>query len=296
MATLLDPTSVSLPLSIAAALAAPTDGDRTSVPVSGRRWMSRSWGRTGDPPLLLVHGIMSSAGVWWRVGAGLAAAGHRVVAVDLPGHGPNPDWQGRHRFDDTAADLAGFVRAAGLDTSDLAVVGHSWGGIVSAHLPAMGTSPACLVLLDPPILSIEQLEAMADDPWERRYATIDEARAAVLGANPALSEGDVEAKALALTEFDEEAMRAVLLRNSRFDGGLSALRDERAARIPTWLIRGDPVAGGLIPDDFVSTFAALLGSEHIISISGAPHAPQRSHPEATTFAILHALNQADRQA
>ena len=31
------------------------------------------------------------------------------------------------------------------------------------------------------------------------------------------------------------------------------------------------------------------GSDHVITISGAGHSPQRTHPEATILAILRAL-------
>jgi hypothetical protein len=31
------------------------------------------------------------------------------------------------------------------------------------------------------------------------------------------------------------------------------------------------------------------GRPHVLTLAGAPHAPQRTHPEATTLALLHAL-------
>jgi pimeloyl-ACP methyl ester carboxylesterase len=62
------------------------------------------------------------------------------VAVDLPGHGLNPTWSGRHRFADTAADLAAFLRAVELPMPELAVVGHSWGAMVAASVPKRRTS------------------------------------------------------------------------------------------------------------------------------------------------------------
>jgi pimeloyl-ACP methyl ester carboxylesterase len=39
------------------------------------------------PPIVLVHGLGVSADYWWRNGPPLAAAGHRVLAPDLPGFG-----------------------------------------------------------------------------------------------------------------------------------------------------------------------------------------------------------------
>ncbi len=41
----------------------------------------------GDgPPLVLVHGFMDNAALWAPI-LGALAARHRVIAVDLPGHG-----------------------------------------------------------------------------------------------------------------------------------------------------------------------------------------------------------------
>ncbi|WEO79076.1 alpha/beta hydrolase [Cryobacterium sp. SO2] len=41
----------------------------------------------GRVPVLLVHGIRSSAGMWRHQREQLALAGHPVLAIDLPGHG-----------------------------------------------------------------------------------------------------------------------------------------------------------------------------------------------------------------
>ena len=62
--------------------------------------------------------------------------------------------------------------------------------------------------------------------------------------NPDWSAEDVLAKAEALIQVDVDAARAVLLDNGDWDGGLADLSDPAADGIPTWLIRGDPAAGG----------------------------------------------------
>jgi pimeloyl-ACP methyl ester carboxylesterase len=244
--------------------------------------------------LLLLHGVTSNAGAWWRVGPALAAAGsangngRRVVAVDLPGHGPSANWSGRHRCSDTADDLAVYIRAAGLDLPELAVVGHSWGAMVTAHLPGAGILPGVIVLLDPPYLTVEQLEALTREPDGRPYDSVDDARAAVRLANPGWAVGDVEAKARALTEFDAEAVHAVLVHNGDYDAALAALARSET-RVPAWLIAGQWASGGFIPDSAIPMMRRQLGAERVIVIPGAPHSPQRTHPEATVAAILHAL-------
>lgn len=207
----------------------------------------------------------------------------------MPGHGQAAAWDGRHRFSDTAADLAGFIHHAGLERPELAVVGHSWGAVVAAHLPQVGFRPANLILVDPPWLTLEQLEALTLEPSERRYDSFDEARAAVRANNPDWSGGDVVSKAHALTEYDPACVRVVLLRNGPFDAGMSALRHPDADGVPVWLINGEWSAGGCIPDEKLPEVRAQVGLDRAITIAGGPHSPHRSHPEATVLAIMRAL-------
>ena len=82
------------------------------------------------PPLVLVHGAFDNAALWTPVLAALAGR-HRVLAVDLPGHGL------ADTFDYESADLAAvattFVRdvLVGLELDTVDLVGCSVGGFVS---------------------------------------------------------------------------------------------------------------------------------------------------------------------
>jgi pimeloyl-ACP methyl ester carboxylesterase len=284
-------TETQLPDAVEAALRDPTEGDRFAVEAAGIPWSALSWGEPGARPLLLIHGVTSSAATWWRIGPALAATGRRMVAVDLPGHGLTGHWRGHHRFRDNASDVAAFVRAAGLERDRLQVVGHSWGAVTAAALPAAGLRPATLVLVDPPALNHAVISQEASSPTEQTYTDIDEASSAVRAANPDWDQGDVHAKAEALTQLDEAAARSVLLDNGDWDGGLSDLADPAAAGIPTWIVRGEPAAGGYLGDEHVPAFAALIGADHVITIPGGPHSPHRTHPVQTTAALIRALGQ-----
>ena len=168
-------------------------------------------------------------------------------------------------------------------------MGHSWGGMTAAAFPGAGLAPATLVVVDPPVLPLDGMAAMTRDPIEWRYDSADEALAAMGAANPTWVFGDVAAKAEALTQFDEAAVREVLLRNGDWDGGYGDLADPSAASLDRWLIRGDPAAGGLVSNEAAARFAALLGSNRVITIARAPHSPHRTHPVETVAAILRAL-------
>jgi pimeloyl-ACP methyl ester carboxylesterase len=288
-------SAVALPAAARAALADPSPGRERWIEAPDRRWFAVSWGSPDDPPVLLVHGVTADSGTFWRVGPAVAAAGHHAVAVDLPGHGHTGAWHGRHRFVETAEDLAGFVAAAGLAPADLAVLGHSWGAMVVAWLPAAGLVPRVLILLDPPALTLDQLEAMTRDPEEQPPADRGDPAAAarmadaLRAAHPDWAAGDVEAKVDGLLRFDLEAVRAILLDNGDWDAGLAALGHPAARGVPAWYIRGESSAGGLIPEPRLAECEARVGRDHVITIPGAPHSPQRTHVEATVAAVLRAL-------
>lgn len=282
-------TASDLPARVAAALANPASGVRGAIEVDGLAWATLSWGDPGAPPMLLVHGVTSDSGTFWRIGPAIAASGRHVIAADLPGHGRTQGWTGRHRFTETAADLAAFIRAAGLDRPDLVVLGHSWGGMVVAALPAAGVRPAKMILLDPPALPRAGMELMTRDPNERHYDDLGEAISVIRATYPAWTEGDVLAKAEGLHRFEVEAARAVLLDNGDWDAGLAALEDPAAADAPVWYIRGDFAHGSLIPEAVVPALAARAGADHVLTIADGPHSPQRTHPEASLVAILRAI-------
>ena len=285
-------TTEVLPAPVAAALAEPYPGERITVDAAGIPWSALVWGDPGARPLVLIHGVTASAAVWWRVGPALTASGRRVIAVDQAGHGRTGHWQGHHRFRDNAADVAAFARAAGLVTDDLQVVGHSWGAVTAAALPLVGLRPATLVLLDPPVLSLEAISREASDPGQQPAATLDDAIAAIRSAEPAWDEREVLAKAEAIIQLDFEAARAVLLDNGDWDGGLADLRDPAAAGLDRWVIRGDPATGSYVDDEAALAFEAVVGADHVITIQGAPHSPQRTHPAETVAALLRVLGPA----
>ncbi|WP_328474041.1 alpha/beta hydrolase [Actinoplanes sp. NBC_00393] len=99
----------------------------------------------GDgPQVLLVHGSGHNAAVWSAV-AGFLVPGHRVVAVDLRGHGQNrADSQTPEQY---WRDLADVVAALGWRRPLLA--GHSTGGYAVTAVTAAGlVTPSALCVVD----------------------------------------------------------------------------------------------------------------------------------------------------
>jgi pimeloyl-ACP methyl ester carboxylesterase len=87
-------------------------------------------GGRGEPTLVFVHG-WSCDRSYWRAQVDHFAASHRVVAIDLGGHGES----GLGRSDWTIASFAGDVRVVveALGLRKVVLVGHSMGGAVVAE-------------------------------------------------------------------------------------------------------------------------------------------------------------------
>lgn len=91
--------------------------------------------QTGNgPDVVLIHGLSCSIAFWWFHVAEHLAHNHRVTAIDLRGHGVSGMTEAGYRAVDLAGDMAALLDH--LDVSRAHVVGHSFGGAVSAALAA----------------------------------------------------------------------------------------------------------------------------------------------------------------
>jgi pimeloyl-ACP methyl ester carboxylesterase len=102
---------------------------------------------TGGPPLLLVHGWGADSHQWsWHLDA--LAERHRVLAVDLRGHGYSSVPAEGNTPRRMAADLARLLAA--LDVPEIVAVGHSMGAqVVSVLAVEHPRLVAGLVAVDP---------------------------------------------------------------------------------------------------------------------------------------------------
>lgn len=113
---------------------------------------------TGDPTMLCLHGWCCDHRFF---GPQLEhfSDRHRVVAVDLPGHGTSapPD---EYTIDALAREVGSF--AAGTDMRSAIVVGHSLGAMVALALTRCAPDAVgALVLIDPPPLTTDAWKGIA---------------------------------------------------------------------------------------------------------------------------------------
>jgi pimeloyl-ACP methyl ester carboxylesterase len=91
-------------------------------------------GEPDAPAVVLIHGITESRATWRPIIAVLGGD-HRVLAVDLRGHGDSSPGD-KYNPGVYARDVIETVAAAGL--VDPLVVGHSLGGVVATAYAALG--------------------------------------------------------------------------------------------------------------------------------------------------------------
>lgn len=126
----------------------------------------------GDPPLVFVHGVACHRG-FWGPQLDRFAQDHRVVAVDLRGHGESDAPHQPYTMRAFADDLAWMSRQLG--TRRPVVVGHSLGGLVGLELAAAYPEcPSAVALIDSVLL-----------PSVHRPEVVHELVAALRGPAPA---------------------------------------------------------------------------------------------------------------
>ncbi|KAH7927994.1 alpha/beta-hydrolase [Leucogyrophana mollusca] len=249
------------------------------------------WGSPSAPKrALLIHGLMSSSGCWFRVAQALANEGYFVTAPDLLGHGTAP-----RSADCSLATLAAALHPLFDATRPFSIiVGHSFGGVVAlallSILPTTHITP--VLLLDPPILPPDQTPAhkQSMQRTERICAVVVEEVTSkiptvdgLMSANPKWSREDAVWKVLGAQLCDPAAIEAIFRQN--FPWSFEHLLEIIPANVRLSIIAGDPA---MHPAFFVDTAEAF---PHIrtTSVEGATHSIHREFPEVVSAAALAAV-------
>jgi lipase len=131
---------------------------------------THEWGDPSERPLVCLHGVSAHGERYRKLAVERWAAGFRVVAPDLRGHGRSgyePPWD----FATHIADLVDTIDSLGIEQADW--VGHSFGGRLLLELAsARPERIRRLVLLDPAIQILPHI-ALSVAEGERRDAVYD---------------------------------------------------------------------------------------------------------------------------
>lgn len=157
--------------------------ERSEVPVDGAAIELLTWGRRGDPGLLLLHGNSAHADWYSFIAPLVAEAGYRVAAMSFSGMGRS-DWRSAYSIEQWSAEAQLAAAAAGLFDAPVApwCAAHSFGGFVlMAAAARWGQRLGGAMIIDSPMRSVaqmaerEQRRRTQDYRPSRVYATLDEA-------------------------------------------------------------------------------------------------------------------------
>ncbi len=134
-----------------------------TIDVGGVRFGIRCWGdRNNGPPMLLLHSLGEESGSWSAFAEALAPA-HRVVALDLRGHGLS-DRATRYSLELMRDDVLAVIDH--LDLDDVCLVGHSLGGMVGYLVAMAGSRRVTRLVLEeaPAPLPLVPARPVPEDP------------------------------------------------------------------------------------------------------------------------------------
>lgn len=270
-------------------------GNAKTIEVPGGRIAYETDGE--GPLVVLAHGMGDSRSAYRFLAPLLAAAGYRVAAVDLRGHGESsPDWASCTHAD-IAGDLLAVIAAEG---GPAVIVGHSCSG--GAATVAAGTHPEQVTAVveigpatRPYAMSVAGL--LRSRRYRRGFVLL--ARGAFLGSVGAWG-SYLDHAYPGVKPADWDAWLTATLGDLRKDGRMRAVRaigtspaTGTAAQLPNVRCPALVIMGTLDPDwpDPQAEAAAIVGllpagTGRYVIIEGAGHYPHAQYPAQTVEAIL----------
>jgi 3-oxoadipate enol-lactonase len=256
--------------------------------VNGIHLRYESWG-VGSAPLVLLHGLGSSADDWFLQLPAFAPH-YLCVAVDLRGHGLSDKPEGRYSVGLFASDVAELLRDLALTPAH--ILGLSLGGMVAQQVAiAQPAAVRSLVLINtlpglwPPARQIVRVGVRRlSRPWRRPDMAQVAARiAADLFPDPAsgFMRAQVEAR---MAANDPAAYRRATLAVARFWPGAAL----RRLTCPALIIAGE--ADRVVPSVYQARLRKALPHARFVAIPAAGHACNIDRPEVVNAAVLEFLS------
>ena len=277
------------PLPMATAAAGERDTD-----VAGVRWRSREAPGKGGPPVVFVHGLLSSSASFKKV-LSSAAGGRPAVAVDLPGFGfSDRPWPYDYTVGAQAGALLRYLDARGFDR--VALVGNSLGGAVCLIAAAARPKRVAALVL------VGSASPIATIPWNFQ-----------LLRTPVVGEIEMELLVRPVMEFalkDRLFARAGRVTAETVDDWwlpvrvpgtrravLAAVRSSRRGyedlltrvRVPTLVLWGKE--DKILPAEEGFRLSSAISDARLVVLPDTGHLPQEETPEAFSRAVASFLDE-----
>lgn len=253
------------------------------------------------PRLLLLNGWPESWATWREL-IPLAAADHRVVAVDLPGIGASGPGTGPGAKRAIAGVLHDLARSLAL--TDLTVVGHDIGGMVTYAYLREYADLGRAVILDVPIPGVDPWDEFIRAPflWHFAFHAVPALPELLVGgqqeayfgyfydllaAAPGVPDGAVRGEQAAAYAAPD-ALSTSFGWYRAFDRDVEdnvAAAAGPPVTTPLLYLRGGAERGGAIDGYVAGLRRAGVANVTPALIAGAGHFPHQEAPEATWQAI-----------
>lgn len=267
-------------------------------------------GPDNGPPLVLLHGVTRR---WQDFNSILPALSlnHRVLGVDLRGHGRSGRVPGAYRVIDYVNDVVELIR----ETADepVVLIGHSLGSMVAAAVAARAPDRVRTLVLEDPTFEMTARRIRegtfldlfhAFQPHAGSQHTVS-AIARELGQAPIYLPGRSETVTLGSLR-NEVALRfsAACLKQLDRDVLTPAIAEQwldgydvpttlNSLKCPTLLLQGDFSAGGALPDPYATELASLIPGCVHIRVPGVGHNIHAENAEAMLRLVLPFLSSLD---
>jgi len=230
--------------------------------------------------VVLIHGAGDSAAVWDHQLAALGAE-HRLVALDLPGHGARLAEPAHADHAANAREVAAAIEQAGMERA--VVVGHSMGGAVALTyaLGDGGGSPerlrALVLVASGARLRMHPtfLEAARQRAEEAPGAPLAEP---VVPVERCLAAGAAPELVAWLRTHSGQATAQAVYADFEANNAFDVMDRLGAIRVPTLVIGG--ADDTMAPAKFVQYLADNIAGAQISLIPNAAHYPQAEQAEA----------------
>jgi pimeloyl-ACP methyl ester carboxylesterase len=253
--------------------------------VGGCQIHYRAWGLPDRPGLVLIHGGGAHSGWWDHIGPLLDT--HRVVAIDLSGHG---DSGRRPAYDLTlwSDEVMAVAAAEGLVKPVL--VGHSMGGWVAVSTAARhGALVGSAIIIDSPL--VDQPPEEEELSRRRRPTRVYLSREDAIARFTTTPEQELLLPYIA-RHIAEESVRPVEGGWTwKFDPTLFGRRPPMRellpqVRVPISIIRCEQ---GLVTEEMARDMERLAGGGLVVALPATGHHPMFDQPVALVAALRSLL-------
>lgn len=264
------------------------------VEVDGLRLHYQEAGDPAAPPVVLIHGFLSSTFVWSKVFLEIAAAGYRVIAPDLLGYGFSAKPRNfDYTIESQARMMAKLLERLGITRAIL--VGSSYGGAIAATV----------ALNEPERVAKLALVGAVSNNEPKRYLMMRLVRSPFVGdiVSPLLAssrrflrarmKGIYKRHNWELDEYRIDArhipLRAAathraIIRTARNWDADRIQRDAHLIRQPTLLLWGDNDPDVPLRDG--EALQQRIRNARLIVFRACGHHPQEEYPRAFTEVVL----------